>query len=299
MGTRATATPSSLCFAVGYHILRFQGRIAFLPLDNRIGPGFVMPQRSPIIFWLLFAATLSVDAITFSWAATEPDYSYGSVAFYALTLGQISVVCIWSGLSSAKAAWSRLVPFLAVIVACLAWGMFSFEHFNERSGFQEWVERVSSALVYHGHHAALLLAMLWAFKRTTFWKQRTGSSAEWKFSIADLLLVTTVVAMLGAGLRLTNVFLDWSSIGFLGSSVVLALASVFLWSLAQPRVIRFAVLLGFAILLGLAVSLTFGIPDGDVILTFEAHFLIHAIVLAIWLSCVPVLPQHGASAVAS
>jgi hypothetical protein len=256
-----------------------------------------MPQRSPVIFWLLLTATLSVDAIAFSWAAIEPDYSYGSVAFHALMLGQISVVCIGSGLSSANPALSRLVPFLSVLVASLAWGMFSFEHFNDQSGFEEWLERVSSALVYHGVHAALLLAMLWLFKRTTFWKQRSNSLAEWKFSIADLLVVMTVVAMLGAGLQLTNVLWDLTSIGFLVSSLVLPLASVLFWSLAQPWIIRLPALLGCAMLLGLAVSLTFGIPDGEVILTFETHFLIQAIVLSIWLGCGRILPQHRVSGV--
>src|SRR3954447_22912186 len=133
-----------------------------------------MLQRSPIIFWLILAATISVDAAAFSWAELGPRDSYGFIAFDALMLSQISVVCIWTGLRSEKSVWTCFNPFLAVVVASLLCGMFSETHFIGTVG-EVWSKRVSVQLVNEGLHAALLLAMLWLFKRTAFWK-RTGYS---------------------------------------------------------------------------------------------------------------------------
>src|SRR3954468_9417031 len=105
-----------------------------------------MLQRSPLIFWLLLAATICVDAVAFSWAEAASGDSFGSVAFEALMLSQISVVCIWSGLRSEKSMWTRFSPFLAVVVASLVWGMFSETHFVGKVG-EGWSKRVSVELV--------------------------------------------------------------------------------------------------------------------------------------------------------
>jgi hypothetical protein len=62
-----------------------------------------MPQRSPLIFWLLLAATISVDAVAFTWAeAGHVHADHAFIAFEALMLSQIGVVCIWSSLNSEK-----------------------------------------------------------------------------------------------------------------------------------------------------------------------------------------------------
>lgn len=258
-----------------------------------------MPHPSPIIFWLLLAATISIDAVAFSWAASEPDYSYGFVTFDALMLSQISVVCIWSGLSVAKSIWTRISPFLAVIVASLAWGMLGFEHFAGTIGLQEWMERTSAALVHQGLHAAPLLAMLWLFKRTAYWKLKSDSSAEWQFSVADLLIVMTIVAVLGAGIRYTEVFgiLDWTSVGFIGSSAILALASVFIWSLWwTPLFLRLCGVIGVAIFLAAALSFTEEPFTKVFSVVIGTHYLIQALVLCMWLGCGSILPLSRASA---
>jgi hypothetical protein len=260
-----------------------------------------MPQRSPAIFWLLLAATICIDAVAFSWAASEPDYSYGFLTFDALMLSQISVVCIWSGLSVAKTIWTRISPILAVIVASLAWGMLGFDYSIEGFNLQESPYQTSIAFVAKGLHAALLVAMLWLFKRTAFWKQRSDSSAEWQFSVADLLIVMTIVAVLAAGMRYTDVLvpLDWTSVGFMSSSAILALASVFIWSLWwTPWVLRMCGVMGVAIFFAAAVSLAEEPFTRVFSVIIGTHHLIQAIVLSTWLGCGPILPKQATSGAA-
>jgi hypothetical protein len=44
-----------------------------------------MPQHSPLIFWILLAATISVDAVAFAWAEAAHG-EYGFIAFEALVI---------------------------------------------------------------------------------------------------------------------------------------------------------------------------------------------------------------------
>jgi hypothetical protein len=254
-----------------------------------------MPQRSPVIFWLLVAATISVDAVVFSFAEAEPD-PYGFVAFEALMLSQISVACIWAGLRSEQSTWTRLSPLLAVVLATLVWGLFSETNWIGKVG-KEWSVRMSLSFVHQGLHAALLLAMLWLLKRSALWKRRGYSTAEWKFSIADLLVVTTVVAVLGAAMRFTKLWdnldlLGGADIVLMGGPAVLAMSSVLIWSLWRTHwVLRASGVMGVAIGLVACVLVaerTFytGYP-----VVVSTHFLIQAVVLIVWLAWGPLLPR--------
>ena len=49
-----------------------------------------MPQRSPVIFWRLVIATISVDVVAVSWCETEPSYDFNFVGFDALMLTQVT-----------------------------------------------------------------------------------------------------------------------------------------------------------------------------------------------------------------
>ena len=102
--------------------------------------------------------------------------TYGSIAFERVS--QISVVCIWSGLRSEKSMWPRFIPFLAVVLATLVWGIFSDTNFIGKVG-ELWSIRMTLLFVNQGLHAALF-GMLWLFKRTALWKRRYDSTAEWR-----------------------------------------------------------------------------------------------------------------------
>lgn len=248
-----------------------------------------LPDRSPLIFWLLLVATICVDAVAFAWA--EAAGESGLLAFEPLMLSQISVVCIWSGLRSEKSLWTRVSPLLAVVVASLVWGMFSEMHFIGKVG-EGRSRRIGVELVNQGIPAALLLAMLWLFKRTAFWKRRSGSSAEWQLSIADLLVVTTVVAVLGAVMRRIEFLdLDWTDILIIGSPAVLAISAVFTWSLWRtPWVLRASGVIGMAMGLAAVVSLAQRRPSVFSIV-WVTHYLIQALVLMVWLAWGPLLPR--------
>jgi hypothetical protein len=263
-----------------------------------------MRERSPVNFWILLAATVCVDAVAFSWAEAAPGGSYGFVAFEALVLSQISVVCIWSGLKSEKSMWTRFSPFLAVVLALLVWGMISERHFIGKAG-EEWSVRMGLLLVNHGLHAALLLAMFWLLKRTAIWKRRGGLTAEWQFSIADLLVGMTVVAVLGVGMRLGNWYVDWdwqdwTDIVFIGGSAVLAMSSVLIWSLWRtPWILRASGVMGVALGLVAVVMVAEWLahlgpqrsfPPAAYAVVVATHYLIQALVLMAWLAWGRILP---------
>ncbi len=256
----------------------------------------VMPQRLPLIFWLLVAATISVDAVAFVWAEAVPDYAFGFIAFDVLVLSQISVVCIWSGLRLEKSMWTRFSPFLAIILASLVWGLFSERHFIGKVG-EGWSRRVSLALVNQGFHAGLLLAMLWLLKRTAFWKRRYDPTAEWRFSIADLLVVFTIVAVLGTGMRLSEVYddldwLGWAEVVLMSGSAVLAMSAVLIWSLWRtPWVLRASGVVGVAIGLTAVKLLAERRFPAEHAVVIAAHFLIQTPVLIVWLAWGPLLPR--------
>jgi hypothetical protein len=175
-----------------------------------------MPQRSPNIFWLLLAATLSVDYVAFFWMVSGGGPRFAQVAYDALVVGQLSIVCIWAGLRSAKIFWSRAAPWAAMLIAAVAVGLFATP--------QQWV-----GLPYYGLHVALLLSALWVFERTNFWRRQSGASSEWRYSLVHLLIAMTIVAILLATMRESQLVGPgdrWVNLAFICGSVVLAMFSI-------------------------------------------------------------------------
>jgi hypothetical protein len=211
--------------------------------------GLLKTHDRPAIFWLLLAATICVDAVASSWVEAGYSFDFGFVAFDALVLSQVSVVSIWSSLNSENSLWTRCSPFLVVVLATLVYGLFGDSHFIGKVGEVPSL-RMGLVLVHQGLHAALLVAMLWLLKRTALWKRRYDSTAEWQFSTADLLVVITVAAVLGAGIRFTKMVDDgdWADIAHIGSSAVVATSGVLIWSLWRaPWVLRASGVMGVAI----------------------------------------------------
>jgi hypothetical protein len=254
-----------------------------------------MQHRSPIIFWLLLAATLSVDAVVLTWASDEryTTPSYLNVAVHALILGQLSVVCIWSALYSAPNIWTQIAPLFAVVLAALLEGLHTRlpGHFRDVTTF-------TTCLGYLGLHAVLLVAALWLVQRTSFWRRRTGSARTWQFSLFHLLIATTVTAVLTALMRSNVFFTDgkWTNITFECSYVALAVASVVLWNFAWNWFLRLASVLCVAALFSVAGIVIFfrqlsglGMNVFNILL---AYYLIQAIVLSLWLAVGPILPRR-------
>jgi hypothetical protein len=257
-----------------------------------------MQHRSPLIFWLLLAATLSVDAVVLNWASyeryTTPGYS--AMAVQALILSQLSVVCIWSALYSTPNIWMQIAPLFAAVLAALVQGLYI-----ELPGHYRDVTTFITSFGYLGLHAVLLLSALWLMQRTKFWQRQTGSTRTWQFSLFHLLVVMTVTAVLTALIRTNEFFAEgrWTNITFECSYVALAVASVVLWSFAWNWFLRLGSVICVALLFGVVTFVIcfrqYNLLAMNIFNVVHAYYLIQAIVLSIWLGIGPILPSKIAA----
>jgi hypothetical protein len=252
-----------------------------------------MPQRSPVIFWLLLAATLSIDALVWTWPDGTDRRNLWKLQD-ALTMGQLSVVCAWSALRIRKPAWVQMMPWLAAVVASNATPAMVFV-----------TSQIKDALMYHGVYVALLLAALWLFERTAFWRRRTGVSRVWRYSIAQLLLTMTIVAVLVAGIRHNQEFnerLFWF-VTVLCGYVAVTIAAVICWNSSRHALMKLAGALGAALAVVFAISLAFGLRHLDEFLevfkyfalSLGPYYLVQALVLSVWIGIGDILPPAQAA----
>lgn len=254
-----------------------------------------MAQPSPVLRWLLILATIGVYAVDASWVASEafPAPAYAWIALDALTISVLSLVCLHSAFSPRRTFWLYAAPVVAVLMttsleAALANSPTSFWH------------RFGAFVPQYGLYVALLVAGLWLFQRTKFWRQRVAVEREWKFSLADLLIAMTAVAVLTAALR-DSVFMGesgWVAFVMIAGCVGLTLACIAVWSLSIHWLLRLAAALGVAILLTAAfvpvvTALTGLMPEFGMLISLV--WLIQAVVLSIWLGAGAILPVGDAA----
>jgi hypothetical protein len=233
-----------------------------------------MPQRSPIIVGLLFAASVSSCGVALSWARARAPSEYGYVAYFALLTGYLSVVCIWSALRPKVNAWSRVAPIASVIAVSIGNAFIDSD--------------ITDFLAFFGLQAAGLLVGLWVFRRSGYWRRRSGIESDWQFSMGQLLIVTTVVALLSAALRYSDLF-DGESVlvfAFLAASVALALASVFIWS--RPG--RWPLQLASTTATAFAFGAFFYAQDEFMEWFSIVHFLVQGLVFSAWIGLGGILP---------
>jgi hypothetical protein len=251
-----------------------------------------MSHRWPIIFWLLVAANLCLDAVLFYWTASQGVMSvwYAAIGLSAMIHSQLSVVCIWSSLATSKGVPLLILPFAASVVAAL----ITSSAMSRPPVFDEFFwEHVA----YFGLQAALLVAALWLLRRTPFWRRRSGVATTWQYSMGHLLFVMTIIALLAVTLRQAPLVGEegWMSVFYIVSSVVLAMASVVLWSLAWHWVLRLAGVLGVSIVLACSLMIAFTLGrtsdlESLIFMIFGAHYLIQGIALSVWLGASGLLP---------
>lgn len=243
-----------------------------------------MPQRSPIIFALLIAASLGSCGVALSLTAEGLRPEYAEIAYFALLGGILSVVCVWSALRPRANFWTRGAPVAAALVVSIA---FAHNHPDD------FIARLS----FFGAQAATLLAALWVFRRSRYWQQRSGMETKWQFSIAQLLAVMTVVALLLVSFQLTNFWQDGGDetaffFGSIAGSTILAVASATIWSLNRHWLLRLAGVLAVAI--GLSVPFYFFTEYGpDLFIFMMFQFLTQTIVMAVWLAWGGILPPRA------
>jgi hypothetical protein len=253
-----------------------------------------MSQLRSLIFWLLLAATISIDAVAFSHFGSNSSAQLLGADFYrivicdALLASQISIVCIWAALGTDKILW--LPVLCAVFTATLVSALFT-------DPSDTFVSACRLYLSLYGFEAALLLAALWLFRGSRYWRRRAASPMGWQFSLAHLLLMMTTVAVLATVMR-TGPFADeskWVNIGFACSVVFMALVSVVVWSRATHWILRLAATLGTALILGAVFSFAID-SEAPSFYVFGTHYLVQAIVLSSWLGWGAILPARINSA---
>jgi hypothetical protein len=247
-----------------------------------------MSERSPVVFWLLVAATIAVDGVAAVWIGTASD-PFGSgalVAVLGLIVGQLSVVCIWSALRPAKNVWTNIAPWAATCVACVA----AAAPFDSLNG-----EDFGAFFAFHGLHTAMLLVALWILQRTAFWQRRTGFTATWRYSMAHLLMVMTVVAILAAITSRSRTFFGggWTTAAGIAGGVSLATLAVLVFSLSIQGIVQFAIVLGWAMLFGMVFALSREPGDRLLPLYMSIYYLIQAIVISSWLGWGQIMPDSS------
>jgi hypothetical protein len=253
-----------------------------------------MPRQSPVIFWLLLAATICVDAVVFVSVLSEPFPAppYTILAFSALILSQLSIACIWSALRASTVVWKLAMPVTAVVCAALAAATFSNDPVPFKSKFISYIP-------FCAFHAALLVAALWLLRRTAFWRRSTGDERPWQFSVAHLLIAMTVVAVLAFASRYVSIFSDYG-LRYLISippPVLLAVMTVVIWSQAWNWLLRLAGVVGSALILAAFSAL---VTDLNSAFFTGVVLLIQGLVIAVWLAWGPILPpKHTSGATAA
>src|SRR3954451_7742429 len=265
-----------------------------------------MQHRSPILFWLLLAATLCVDAVVLSWqaAARLAPSSHLTVVFHALILGQLAVISVCCVMNPSPTPWTWAFPVIAAALAALATVLFTplNEQFPSANMF-------ASCFGYFAGYVAILMATLWLLKRSRFWTKRTGVARSFQYRVIHVLALMTVCGVLSTLLRNNPLFESksgWLSAVFIVDFVALALASVVIYSLPIHWILRSALVTGIALLVAcIAMSATYGLAPlwsaslGLNLLTlFGAYYLIQAVVLWIWLSLGQIVPELNARAFA-
>jgi hypothetical protein len=241
-----------------------------------------MPKRLPINFWLLMAATICVDAVSMSWIYGGTR-ERAEALYVALVTGQLSALCAWASFSPRSLARSMVAFALAIAVAFWA----GLAELISGKSFEQIV------LAYAGLwfiHVALLLALLWAMKRTAYgrhWEPR-ADAAVWQFSMKHLLAMMTTFAVLMVVLRGAKIIQEvWLWVILLiVNNIGLALSCILIHGTHWHGAARVAATAGVAALLGSLLYLVRGWPE------MIAVNLIHAFVVIAWLQVGGIMPQR-------
>jgi hypothetical protein len=248
-----------------------------------------MSRRSPVILWLLFAATLCVDAVAIYWSyAVTLDRT--EQLYFGLACGQISVVTIWAFFAAARRPWQWLVPFLAVAAAAqLTTWLYHAADANIGAGphqllityFCLWIPQV-----------VLIIAILWFLGQTSFADRwRPPSAAQrWRFAIRHLLIITTVLALMLVIMRQAEIVrtVPATLAAWIANNTAVAIVAFMIRTSRWHFFLRLAATAGASILLAFAVFAGLQARTPHAI----AVNLIQAIVLFLWLELGRITPER-------
>lgn len=240
-----------------------------------------MQQRSPLIFWLLLAATIAVDLVVFSQTRLA---SVGSIQLevlqLALVFAQLSAACIGIVAVATTPAIRALVAAAAIALAIL--GLHRSE---------SHIQYIDAAMLV-GIHSTSMLFALWLLKLLL--ARRGGNNEFAQFSMKSIFAVMTAVAVVASLARAASLFHENRdfTIGFQLTNVLLPTAAFILWRRKWHWILRMAATFAAALSCGWLLSVFQPQPD----LLAEELFCIEAAVLIVWLTFGQIIPAHSAPA---
>jgi hypothetical protein len=246
-----------------------------------------MPQRSPVIFWLLVAATLAVDAVVVSWAYAG-SLDRVEALYFGLVCGQISIVGIWACFSTAPRWWQWLTSPVAAFIAALLTVLL-----YERGQTYGMDDAFELGMVYFSLWTVQLLLVIggvW-FLRHTSLGERWGHCApigRWQFSLKHLLAIMTFTPIALVAVKETRSIGDvWLPLVLWTlNNAILAVAAAIVHMARFHPVVRLASLAALAIAFGLFLE---GINLGPESMAIN---LIQASVVFLWLEFGQLIPQR-------
>lgn len=240
-----------------------------------------MQRSSSAIFWLLLAATLAVDALAVSWVYMTTLEQAGNL-YFALVCSQISVVCIGSSCSSVRGPRRWMWPWVVSLAVAAVTTWLAPDRGNVSQSFllylSLWLPQV-----------AILVAILWLLQRTPIAKRGGywNGQSNWQFSVAHLLIVTTVCAILLVILRLAE---EWRELwlvlaAWLANNTALAVAALLICTMPWHGFLRLGATLGVSLVFALLIEKVAPGPDALPVNSIQA------IVLVVWLIIGGIVPR--------
>jgi hypothetical protein len=248
-------------------------------------------QRFPVILLLLAAATLALDAVAIHWLRAAPTALVAGVLCDALCFSQLGLACIFAVFNPGRRIWSVLVVVAALGIAVVATAKL-------------FDDRIWEMLAFLGTYSTLLILSLWTVKHTRLWPaEGTATRGIWQFSVGQLLALMTVVAVLLAMFRGSELIPGTEVATDVATSSALVVAALVIWARPWHVLLRLAALLFVAGVLGLAdwvhswwsAKPDFPVDAGDIPLSI-ADSTIQGLVIFIWLELGGIIPRAAARA---
>ncbi len=249
-----------------------------------------MPRRSPIIFWLLLAATLALNLLAvFGLFRNAQGQQETLTLFLSLAYGQLSLACVWAMQKRelAKTRWLAPVSLSLFISVIFTWAATIDSGKFDMEGFAT----ISCLLLFH---VGLLLVLLWlAIPRRWIVLGTTFSKERRQFSTLQLLVLMTCVGVFLSLFRAAGRWDgEWLNLAtFCFANLVLFCGTLGLLQARGALPLRLAVCTLLAIGIAAIANWTQLALAGEI--NVWAFFVIQVVVLVLWLSCY--MPTQSAS----
>jgi hypothetical protein len=252
-----------------------------------------MSQRSPVIFVLLLAATLSVDAVAV-WLMWTDHHALASsrIPYHALAFSQLSLLAIWVtfGQRTSIVRWC-MVAGATLGVAWLTTGI----------SYMPW--SFAGELGLFSTHVLAAMILLWCLRNALAGRRITSQPqpVRWRFTVRHILALTAATGVVLAAWT-SAAELGWyggEAAAVIAGSLLLALGAVVVAELRIHRVKRWAAIVAVAGIVGASTHVGYRLDSACLVYPWTSLFLIQAIVLALWLELAPIIPWRAAVALAA